>query len=68
MLNEVNWAPLQERRAQYEVIMMYRIVHSLVDIPTTHLTPQATSVRGYMYRYKIPFMDDIIILEWISLV
>ena len=31
--------------------MMYRIVHGLVDIPTTHLTPQATSVREHMYRY-----------------
>jgi hypothetical protein len=55
MLNELNWGPLQEQRAQYKVIMMYCIVHGLVDIPTTHLTPQATSVRGHMYRYKIPF-------------
>ena len=39
ILNELNWAPLQERRAQYKVIMMYRIVHGLVDIPTTYLTP-----------------------------
>jgi hypothetical protein len=60
MLNELNWTPLQERRAQYKVIMMYRIVHGLVDIPTTHLTPQARSVRGHMYRYKIPFARTLI--------
>jgi hypothetical protein len=60
MLNELNWAPLQERRAQYKVIMIYRIVHGLVDIPTPHLTPQATSVRGHMYRYKIPFTRTLI--------
>ena len=60
MLNELNWTPLQERRAQYKVIMMYRIVHGLVDIPTTHLTPQATSVRGHMYRHKIPFARTLI--------
>jgi hypothetical protein len=63
MLNELNWAPLQERRAQYKVIMMYRIMHDLVDIPTTHLTPQATSVRGHMYSQSVTLQVSSVTLQ-----
>ena len=63
MLNELNWEPLQERRAQYKVIMMYRIMHGLVDIPTTHLTPQTTLVRGHMYSQSVTLQVSSVTLQ-----
>jgi hypothetical protein len=38
MLNELNWHHYKSEGPS-KVIMMYCIVHGLVDIPTTHLTP-----------------------------
>lgn len=54
MLHELEWPPLQERRAQAKLIMLYRIVHQLVDIPAANLTP-VTTTRGHDQRYLIPF-------------
>ena len=35
MLQDLQWPTLMEKRAQARVTMMYRIVHGLVDVPTT---------------------------------
>ena len=53
MLQSLNWPSLQERRAQAKLIMMYRIVYRLVDIPTVYLIP-TVSVRGNQH-YLVPF-------------
>ena len=54
MLQQLQWPTLQERRAQAKVYMMYRIVYSLVDIPSSHLTP-TLSVRGHNMKFLIPY-------------
>jgi len=38
MLQFLGWNPLEERRGHYSLVMMYKIVHSLVVIPTTPYT------------------------------
>ena len=47
MLNHLQWPSLQERRAQYKVVMVYRCVNTLVDIPLTYYqaVPVATLRR-----------------------
>ena len=52
MLKQLQWPTLKERRVQ--VVMMYRIVYQLVDIPTTYLIP-ISSVRGHGLNYLVPF-------------
>ena len=56
MLNHLQWPSLQERRAQYKVVMVYRCVNHLVDIPLTYYqaAPVAT-LRGHTQKYVIPF-------------
>ena len=56
MLNHQQWPSLQERRAQYKVVMVYRCVNNLVDILLTyyHAAPVAT-LRGHTQKYVIPF-------------
>ena len=53
MLQSLNWPLLQERRAQAKVVMMYRIVYNLVDIPTVYLIP-TINTRGSQH-YLVPF-------------
>ncbi len=57
MLQSLNWEPLQQRRARYKVIMMYRIVHGLIAIPpSTHLTPRTTNTRqNRQFSYLVPY-------------
>ncbi|KAH3824882.1 hypothetical protein DPMN_126737 [Dreissena polymorpha] len=54
MLHQLQWPTLQERRAQMKVVMMYLIVHNLVDVPTTYLIP-ISSARGHETCYLVPF-------------
>ena len=58
MLNHLQWPSLQERCAQYKVVMAYRCVNNLVDIPLTYYqaAPVATLRRHTQkYMYVIPF-------------
>ena len=54
MLRQLQWSTLQERRAQTQVVMMYRIVYHLVDISSYHLTP-TISVRGHNMKFLVPY-------------
>ena len=38
-------------------------MYDLVDIPTTHLTPQATSVRGHMYSQSVTLQVSSVTLQ-----
>ncbi|KAK3092025.1 hypothetical protein FSP39_024520 [Pinctada imbricata] len=56
MLRQLNWTPLEVRRNNARIVMMYRIVYALVDIPAAlHL--QQTSVyntRGHSIKFLVP--------------
>lgn len=54
MLNQLRWPSLQERRAQFKVIMMYRIANHHVDIPDSYLVPATTTSRGHSMRMLVP--------------
>jgi len=64
MLQELQWPTLQERRAQYKVVMIYRCVNFLVDIPPAYVAPAPMiSQRGHSQRSlchlpePLPFSD-----------
>jgi hypothetical protein len=43
MLKELNWPTLQQRRTNTKMVMMYRIFHPLIAIPSQmYLTPATT--------------------------
>lgn len=60
MLEILQWTSLEERRARNKAIMMYRIVHGLVAIPTTELHPMMTSARGHTNRFLIPYARTLL--------
>jgi len=53
MLQKLQWDSLQLRRARSRVLMLYRVRHGLVAIPTSvHLQPVAAHTRGSETRYR----------------
>ena len=58
MLQELNWNTLEERRKKAKVIMLYRIVHQTVAIPSQpYLIPRgaSSSTRGHDQRFQVPY-------------
>ena len=55
MLKDLHWQPLQERRSHSKLVMVYRIVHGLVDIPCTYYHPSTLSTRGHSLKFLVPF-------------
>jgi len=56
MLQNLQWASLQQRRHNAKVVMMYRIVYNLIQIPSQpylFLQPM-TRTRGHIQRYLVP--------------
>ena len=56
MLRRLQWPTLEERRAQFKVLMVYRILNSLVDVPAAqYFNPVSTSLRGHQLKIHIPY-------------
>jgi hypothetical protein len=57
MLKHLQWESLQERRAKARASMAYRILHGLVEMPTSFLTPTQSpmNTRGAPMKLIIPF-------------
>ena len=47
MLQDLNWETLESRRTKLQLVMIYKIMNDLVDIPAdTYLTPATTRTRA----------------------
>ena len=56
MIRDLEWPSLQQRREDSKVVLMYRIMYALVDIPATaYLRPISSTTRGHALRLAIPF-------------
>ena len=56
MIKDLGWQPLQNRRQQAKVTMMYRIVYNLIDIPAAQYLHNTTSVtRGHGLKFIVPY-------------
>ena len=56
MIHDLEWPSLQQRREDSKVVLVYMIVHALVDIQSTsYLHPQCIATRGHTLRRAFPF-------------
>ena len=56
MIANLGWCPLQQRRNDAKLVMIYRITHSHIDIPADQfLHPVILSTRGPSLRYMLPY-------------
>jgi hypothetical protein len=63
MLEQLKWETLEQRRRKAQLIMMYRIIHNLIDIPADRYVPAphrprnqdllAEGVRGHPHLMRI---------------
>ena len=52
LLKDLKWEPLQERRRQLRLTLMYKIVNGEVAVPTTRLMPAHQRTRAkHPYKY-----------------
>ena len=59
MLNCLSWPTLEERRRQYRLAVMYRILHNQVDIHwQSFLTKTSSCIRGHSCRLFVPFCKN----------
>ena len=59
MLNSPGWPKLQERRRQYRLAVMYRILHNQVDIHwQSFLTKTSSCTWGHSCRLIVPFCKN----------
>jgi len=55
MLQFLGWNSLEERRGHYSLVIMYKIVHCLVVIPTTpYLLPASYDTCGHGSKFFVP--------------
>ena len=59
MLNCLSWPSMEERRRQYRLAVMYRILHNQVDIHwQSFLTKTSSSTRGHSCRVFVPLCKN----------
>ena len=54
MLNHLSWPTLEQRRNYFKSLMLFKLIHGLVAIPSITLTPIASCTCGHSHRYYIP--------------
>ncbi len=55
MLQELELYTLEQRQSQARLIMFFKVVHGLIDIPEDrYLKPVSVTTRGHLMRYLQP--------------
>ena len=58
MLSTLNLPPLQQRRERYKLVMTYKIIIDLVDIPKDYFTPNDSRLRKGYYKQLMTKIDS----------
>ena len=58
MMSTLNLPPLQQRRERAKLIMMYKIINDLVDIPKDYFTPSDSRLRKGYYNQLMTYTDS----------
>ena len=52
MLANLNLPSLEYRRTTSSIILFYKIIHNLINIPSSDLMPITSSTRGHLQRFQ----------------
>ena len=70
MLDHLEWETLESRRTKNQLIMFFKIVHGLVDIPADkYLTPaftQTPSHHSLKYKFPLPVSTASFLKQFVS--
>ena len=54
MLIDINWVPLEERRARNKIFLLRKAINKDIDIPLDDLKRNTNATRGAESAYDIP--------------
>ena len=52
MLTNLNLSSLESRRTTTSIILLYKIIHNLIEIPSSDLIPITSCTRGHHQRFQ----------------
>ena len=52
MIQSLGWESLQVRRLKMRIILLFKIIHDLIDIPADQLNSSNARTRGHNMRYR----------------
>ena len=55
LLLDVNLPSLQSRRSNSKAIMLYKIIHNLVSLPTKFLIPNTSVTHHHNHSFQLPY-------------
>ena len=59
MQKHLEWVPLEERRAKAKVMMFYKIIKNLIDIPSNLLQPNTRDTRHHSKKYYVVTVNTL---------
>ena len=59
MQKHLKWVPLEERRAKAKVMMFYKIIKNLIDIPSNLLQPNTRDTRHHNKKYYVVTVNTL---------
>ena len=54
MLSNPKWPTLDQCRTYNKLVIFFKLVEGIIEIPTLQLTPLTSITRGHHKRYRIP--------------
>jgi len=54
MLSNLGWSTLEERRSYNKLVTFFKLIQSIIEIPTLQPTPLTSVIRGHSQRFRIP--------------
>ena len=51
LMDELKWLPLEQRRYNQRMCLMYKVVHNLIAVPPTRLIPPTQATRGHAFKF-----------------
>ena len=60
MLDRLQLPPLEQRRQTMRAIMIYKLKHKTIVLPTAPFIPTGLNTRGHNHRFRLPYsrIDD----------
>ena len=63
MQKQLKWIPLEERRARAKIIMTYKIIKNLIDIPASHFTFNPRDTRQHNFIIYVTSVNTTMYLH-----
>jgi len=54
LLSNLGWSTLEERRSHNKLVIFFKLIKGIIEIPTLQPTPLTSITRGHSQWFRIP--------------